>query len=169
MVVGAGAVGFPADLAGMPEPLRCDLAVSEVVNLTATYEARALTATAAGEFLRTIADLLTSDDNFYTEVLGSLGVPVAPYRWARDLRSPGAGQRLSCLIDAYRRHRHRGAIPHGDLGFARLGFTVWDLPRSFYSETMNATAPLREIIRTLRLSHCYGHWTANSGAAPRRG
>ncbi len=157
LMIGMGAVEFPPAVAGMPPDLHSDLAVSEVAVLTATYDTNVLSEGIAGRFVNVVAGLLSGRDPaseaFYADVFGSCGAGVAPFLWARDGPVPDAAGRLATLVRAYQQHRH-GAGSHGDLGFSRLGFTVWDLPRVFSSGSTVAAVPLRDILRDLRQAYC---------------
>ena len=132
----------------------------------------------SGDFLRTIHELLLSDD-FFDEIFRELGIPYEPVRWRVD--NPDSivdkNARVIELIAAYRRRGHLMADidplrldkdrfrSHPDLDVQTHGLTLWDLDRVF---KVNGFAgceykKLRDVLGLLLDAYCrhvgveYGH------------
>ena len=73
-IVAVGAIGYPAEWRGVPEPSIRDLGVGKVMTMTSTYDHRVIQGAESGEFLGRIESLLDGADGFYEQVFASLGV-----------------------------------------------------------------------------------------------
>jgi multifunctional 2-oxoglutarate metabolism enzyme len=169
-IVAVGAVRYPAEYAGTPTTSLADLAISEIVTLSCTYDHRIIQGATAAEFLRTLDLLLAGEGEFYAEVFDSLGVPQKPLRWTRDITPPGHAAnskvaRVTELVNAYRSCGHliadtnplpAGQRPCAELDMAAHGLTIWDLERSFpLIRPEDETAlKLKDILLHLRQSYC---------------
>ncbi|MEM1056635.1 MAG: multifunctional oxoglutarate decarboxylase/oxoglutarate dehydrogenase thiamine pyrophosphate-binding subunit/dihydrolipoyllysine-residue succinyltransferase subunit [Bacteroidota bacterium] len=155
LIVGVGAIGFPAHYASMARPELSRLGLSEVMTITSTYDHRIIQGAESGEFLKQMAHLLTGGDRFYDRVFESLGIHTPPLRMQADstpeIGKSGVGSsakkdkiekqaRVYELIRAYRVRGHLladtnplGYEPrnHTELDPANYGLTVWDLDRVF--------------------------------------
>ena len=67
-IVGAGALDYPAEFAGMNEEQLSKLGISKVLTLTSTYDHRVIQGAGSGEFLRKIHELLLGERGFYEEI-----------------------------------------------------------------------------------------------------
>src|SRR5205085_310936 len=119
-----------------------ELGVGKLVTLTSTYDHRVIQGAEAGDFLRTIHEMLLSDDVF-DEIFVELGVPYEPIRWRVD--NPDSivdkNPRVIELIAAYRNRGHLMADTdplrldktrfrsHPDLDVQNHALTLSDLDR----------------------------------------
>src|SRR5690606_12904635 len=111
LIVGVGAIEYPAPYQGMSDETLAELAVSRIVTLTSTYDHRVIQGAQSGEFLRTVHELLLGEYGFYDDIFTSLRIPYEPVRWTRDVRVTSEGQidkaaRVVELIHAYRVRGH---------------------------------------------------------------
>ena len=143
-IVGAGAMEYPAEFQGASEERIAELGVGKLITLTSTYDHRIIQGAESGDFLRTIHQLLLSDD-FFDEIFRELGIPYEPVRWRID--NPDSiddkNARVIELIAAYRNRGHLMADidplrldntrfrSHPDLDVLTHGLTLWDLDRVF--------------------------------------
>src|SRR5699024_12353996 len=65
VIVGVGAMDYPAQFQGASPATLAELAVSKVMTLTSTYDHRIIQGAASGEFLKRIGDKLLGKDGFY--------------------------------------------------------------------------------------------------------
>ena len=84
LIVGVGAMDYPAQFQGANPATLADLAISKVMTLTSTYDHRIIQGAASGEFLKRMGDKLLGKEGFYDRVFASLRVPYQPIRWVRD-------------------------------------------------------------------------------------
>ena len=143
-IIGAGAMEYPAEFQGASEERIAELGVGKLITLTSTYDHRIIQGAESGDFLRTIHQLLLSDD-FFDEIFRELGIPYEPVRWRTD--NPDSivdkNARIIELIAAYRNRGHLMADidplrldktrfrSHPDLDVLTHGLTLWDLDRVF--------------------------------------
>ena len=143
-IVGAGAMEYPAEFQGASEERISELGVGKLITLTSTYDHRIIQGAESGDFLRTIHELLLTDD-FFDEIFRELGIPYEPVRWRVD--NPDSivdkNARVIELIAAYRNRGHLMADidplrldkdrfrSHPDLDVQTHGLTLWDLDRVF--------------------------------------
>ncbi|HYX80007.1 MAG TPA: 2-oxo acid dehydrogenase subunit E2, partial [Actinomycetota bacterium] len=170
-IVGVGAIAYPAEFAGTDPATLAELGISTVVTLTSTYDHRVIQGAESGAFLRRVEELLRGEHGFYGEVFDALEMPHRPIHWTVDARPDGAGAdekqaRVLQLINNYRVRGHLIAdldplatVPpetHPDLDPANLGFTIWDLDRTFPTGGLAGTerATLAEIWDVLRDAYC---------------
>ena len=106
-IIGAGAMEYPAEFQGASEERISEIGVGKLITLTSTYDHRIIQGAESGDFLRTIHDLLLSDD-FFDEIFRELGIPYEPVRWRTD--NPDSivdkNARVLELIAAYRNRGH---------------------------------------------------------------
>ena len=135
---------YPAEFQGASEERIAELGIGKLITLTSTYDHRIIQGAESGDFLRTIHELLLSDD-FYDEIFRELGIPYEPVRWRTD--NPDSivdkNARVIELIAAYRNRGHLMADidplrldktrfrSHPDLDVLTHGLTLWDLDREF--------------------------------------
>ncbi len=175
VIVGVGALDYPAEYQAADPRTLADLGVSKVLNLTSTYDHRIIQGAESGLFLQRIADLLIGKDAFYDEVFLAMGVPYEPVRWRRDVNPSSAeGDRsrlakqvhVQTLINMYRVRGHLIAdldpisaeIPdtHPELDPATYGLTLWDLDREYFTDGLAGrdTMTLGDILGVLRDAYC---------------
>jgi 2-oxoglutarate dehydrogenase E1 component len=170
LILGVGAMDYPAEFQGASEDTIAKLAISKVVTLTSTYDHRIIQGAQSGDFLRRIHEILLGAEGFYDEIFAALRIPYQPIRWHGDMEFESPGQinkaaRIQQLIHAYRTSGHLMADidpleykqrSHHDLDVVTHGLTLWDLDRQFPTGgfTGSATAKLRNILGTLRDSYC---------------
>ncbi|MDQ3879365.1 MAG: 2-oxo acid dehydrogenase subunit E2, partial [Actinomycetota bacterium] len=84
LIVGVGAVGYPAEYEAADPRALARLGVSKTLTMTSTYDHRVIQGAESGQFLSYVQDLMLGGDRFYDEVFASLRVPYEPVRWSRD-------------------------------------------------------------------------------------
>ena len=98
---------YPAEFQGASEERIAELGIGKLITLTSTYDHRIIQGAESGDFLRTIHELLLSDD-FWDEIFRELGIPYEPVRWRTD--NPDSivdkNARVIELIAAYRNRGH---------------------------------------------------------------
>ena len=180
LIVGVGAIDYPAAFQGADPHTLAGWGLSKVVVLSSTYDHRIIQGAESGDFLATVHDLLVGKHGFYHDIFRDLGVPYKEVEWRRDVMGADTAtamtvkqSQVDALIAA---HRDRGHLIadldplalnepdlHQDLDPAGHGLTIWDLDREFEvseSNGLEAAAggrdrlPLREILGLLRDAYC---------------
>ena len=170
LIVGVGAMDYPAAFAGASPDTLARQAIGKVVTLTSTYDHRIIQGAASGEFLRLVERKLLGLDGFWNRAFESLRIPLEPVKWVRDTTydpelETGKPARVAELIHAYRQRGHLAADNdpltyrlrrHPDLDITSYGLSLWDLDRSFPTRGLGGRdrATLREILRMLRDAYC---------------
>jgi 2-oxoglutarate dehydrogenase E1 component len=177
VIVGVGALGWPAEYAGADPQVMAQLGISKVLTLTSTYDHRVIQGAESGLYLRRIEQLLLGADGFYDEVFRSLGVPYESVRWRPDvnpldqLMGNGGIQRekqvhVQTLTNMYRVRGHliadldplswKEPHTHPELDPATYGLTIWDLEREFFTDGVagRSLMPLGELLGVLRDAYC---------------
>ena len=168
-IIGVGAMEYPAEFQGASEERIAELGIGKLITLTSTYDHRIIQGAESGDFLRTIHELLLSDD-FFDEIFRELGIPYEPVRWRTD--NPDSivdkNARVIELIAAYRNRGHLMADidplrldksrfrSHPDLDVNTHGLTLWDLDRMFKVNGFAGAEykKLRDVLGLLRDSYC---------------
>jgi multifunctional 2-oxoglutarate metabolism enzyme len=177
-IVAVGAMDFSPDFRGVAPETQSALGISKVMTITCTYDHRIIQGAESGAFLGSLQALLDGDQNFYSEVFQSLGIPYKPIKWETDhlrgLNSPGGNLTVDAtkqaavlqLINSYRVRGHLMAdldplgskepLYHSELDPLTYGLTIWDLDREFATGNLspNPIATLREILDQLRSTYC---------------
>jgi len=169
-IIGAGALEYPAEFAGMHEEQLAKLGVSKTITLTSTYDHRVIQGAGSGEFLKKVHELLLGERGFYDELFADLRIPYEPIRWATDFDSNDSDDRSKAariqeLINAYRVRGHLMADidpleyqqrSHPDLDVLTHGLSLWDLDRTFKTGGFGgkSKAQLRDTLKILRDSYC---------------
>ena len=170
MILGVGALDYPAEFHGANEEALAELGISKVVTLTSTYDHRIIQGAQSGDFLRRIHEILLGEENFYDEIFEALRIPYVPIRWVVDMHFAKTDEvsktaRVQKLIDAYRTTGHLMADveplayvqrSHPDLDVVTHGLSLWDLDRNFATDGFGGkpTMKLRRILGILRDSYC---------------
>ncbi|HEX7162893.1 MAG TPA: 2-oxo acid dehydrogenase subunit E2, partial [Trebonia sp.] len=166
VIIGVGAMEYPAAYQGASEETMARLAISKTVTLTSTYDHRIIQGAQSGDFLRIIHQLLLGTDGFYDRIFESLRIPYEPVRWVKDFPyghedDVTRSARVQELIHAYRVRGHLMADTnpietaqrkHADLDIIQHGLTLWDLEREFATGGFGGRPimRLREILGVLR-------------------
>ncbi len=170
LIIGVGALDYPAEFQGASEETLARLAISKVVTLTSTYDHRVIQGAQSGDYLRRVHEILLGGENFYDEIFAALRIPYVPIRWAQDFDFSKDDEisktaRVQQLIAAYRKHGHlmadidpleyRQRI-HPDLDVVTHGLTLWDLDREFATGGFGGKKfmKLRDVLGILRNSYC---------------
>ena len=170
LILGVGALDYPAEFQGANEQTLADLAISKVVTITSTYDHRIIQGAQSGDFLRRIHEILLGEENFYDEIFEALRIPYVPIRWVVDMQfekddDVSKTARVQKLIDAYRSTGHLMADveplayvqrSHPDLDVVNHGLSLWDLDREFATGGFGGKSfmKLRRILGVLRDSYC---------------
>jgi 2-oxoglutarate dehydrogenase complex dehydrogenase (E1) component-like enzyme len=174
VIVGIGAIDYPAEWQAADTRVLAELGVSKVVTVTSTYDHRIIQGAESGLFLQHVHQLLTGGDNFYERVFKAMGVPYEPVRHRRDVNDLAEGSSVQAqkqievdtLINLYRVRGHLIAHldpldwtepqMHPELDPATHGLTVWDLDREFLTNGLGGTERLRlgDILGLLRDAYC---------------
>ena len=170
LILGVGALDYPAEFHGANEQTLADLAISKVVTITSTYDHRIIQGAQSGDFLRRIHEILLGEENFYDEIFEALRIPYVPIRWVVDMQfgkddDVSKTARVQKLIDAYRTTGHLMADveplayvqrSHPDLDVVTHGLSLWDLDREFATGGFGGKSfmKLRRILGVLRDSYC---------------
>lgn len=168
-IIGVGAMEYPAEFQGASEERIAELGVGKLVTLTSTYDHRIIQGAESGDFLRTVHELLLSDE-FFDEIFRELNIPYEPVRWRID--NPDSivdkNARVMELIAAYRNRGHLMADidplrldnsrfrSHPDLDVLTHGLTLWDLDREFKVSGFAGKEhkKLRDVLSVLRDAYC---------------
>jgi multifunctional 2-oxoglutarate metabolism enzyme len=168
-IIGVGAMEYPAEFQGASAERISELGVGKLVTFTSTYDHRIIQGAESGDFLRTVHELLLSDD-FFDEIFRELGIPYEPVRWRVD--NPDSivdkNGRVIELIAAYRNRGHLMADidplrldqsrfrSHPDLDVQTHGLTLWDLDREFKVNGFSGAEykKLRDVLGLLRDAYC---------------
>jgi len=170
LILGVGAMDYPAEFQGANEETLADLAISKVITLTSTYDHRIIQGAQSGDFLRRIHEILLGADNFYDDIFAALRIPYEPIRWVVDkqfLKEDHISKtsRIQQLIHAYRTVGHLMADidpleykqrTHPDLDVVNYGLSLWDLDRDFATGGFGGQPRMkfRKILGFLRDSYC---------------
>ena len=170
VIVGVGAMEYPAEWQGASEETLTKNAISKVMTLTSTYDHRVIQGAQSGEFLRRVHQYLLGEGNFYDDIFRSLHIPYEPIRWANDIATShddvlDKTARVQEMIHAFRVRGHLLADvdpleyqqrSHPDLDIANHGLTLWDLDREFATGGFGGQpfSKLRDILGTLRDAYC---------------
>ena len=170
LILGVGAMDYPAEFQGASEETLIEMAVSKVITLTSTYDHRIIQGAQSGDFLRRMHEYLLGADGFYDEIFSALRIPYEPIRWATDFafsrdEEISKTARVQQLIQSYRTFGHLMADvdpleymqrSHPDLDVVTHGLTLWDLDREFATGGFGGERfmSLRKILGILRDAYC---------------
>ncbi|TQF65565.1 multifunctional oxoglutarate decarboxylase/oxoglutarate dehydrogenase thiamine pyrophosphate-binding subunit/dihydrolipoyllysine-residue succinyltransferase subunit [Rhodococcus spelaei] len=168
-IIGAGAMEYPAEFQGSSDEKIAEMGVGKLMTLTSTYDHRIIQGAESGDFLRTIHNLLISDE-FYDEIFHALHIPYEPVRWRKDVPE-GAVDKSTRVLELIAAYRNRGHLmadtdplqfvkdkfrSHPDLDVTTHDLTLWDLDREFNVGGFNGKArmKLRDVLSILRDAYC---------------
>ncbi|WP_137725324.1 multifunctional oxoglutarate decarboxylase/oxoglutarate dehydrogenase thiamine pyrophosphate-binding subunit/dihydrolipoyllysine-residue succinyltransferase subunit [Prescottella subtropica] len=168
-IIGAGAMEYPAEFQGASDERIAEMGVGKLMTLTSTYDHRIIQGAESGDFLRTIHNLLISDE-FYDEVFHSLHIPYEPVRWRKDVPE-GAVDKSTRVLELIAAYRNRGHLmadtdplqfvkdkfrSHPDLDVITHDLTLWDLDREFNVGGFHGKTrmKLRDVLSILRDAYC---------------
>jgi 2-oxoglutarate dehydrogenase E1 component len=173
LIVGAGAIDFPAEYQAADPRALADLGVSKTVTLTSTYDHRIIQGAESGLFLKKVHELLLGQDGFYEDVFRSLGVPYEAVQWRRDVNPIDSAEahlrkqmQVMRLINNFRVRGHliadldplkvKEPQTHPELDPATYGLTIWDNDREFLTGGLAGRDRmiLGDILHTLRDAYC---------------
>jgi 2-oxoglutarate dehydrogenase E1 component len=173
VIVGAGAIDYPAEYQAADPRALAELGVSKTVTLTSTYDHRIIQGAESGLFLKKIHELLLGQDGFYEGVFRSLGVPYEAVQWRRDVNPVDSTEahlrkqmQVMRLINNFRVRGHliadldplavKEPETHAELDPATYGLTIWDLDREFLTGGLAGRDRmiLGDILHTLRDAYC---------------
>jgi len=173
VIVGLGAIDFPAEFAAADPEQIARLGVSKIITLTSTYDHRIIQGAESGLFLQHVHHKLIGKDGFYDRVFSSLGVPYEPARWQQD-HSPAdsiddaARKQIAViqLVAAYREYGHliasidplertKPTMP-AVLDPVTYGLTIWDLEREYLTGGVGGVDSMRleNLLGMLRDAYC---------------
>ena len=173
LIVGVGAIEYPAGFLAADPRMLAELGVSKVVTLTSTYDHRIIQGAESGEFLARVHRYLLGEDGFYEDVFRAMEVPYEPVRWRNDV-NPVDRERarldkqvhVQSLINIYRVRGHliadldpldvKEPHMHAELDPATYGLTIWDLDREFLTDGLanREVMTLGDILGVLRDAYC---------------
>ena len=173
VIVGVGAIDFPAEFAGADLSKLADIGIGKTVTLTSTYDHRIIQGAESGVFLDYVRALIMGEQGFYEEVFESLGVPYKPATWFRD-QNPADATRAAVekaaaiqeVVNAYRSRGHliadldpldaKGPQLPSELDPNTYGLSLWDLDRAFYTTEIagSDTHKLGDLLGILRDAYC---------------
>ncbi|MFD4367862.1 multifunctional oxoglutarate decarboxylase/oxoglutarate dehydrogenase thiamine pyrophosphate-binding subunit/dihydrolipoyllysine-residue succinyltransferase subunit [Rhodococcus sp. NPDC058521] len=168
-IIGAGAMEYPAEFQGASDERIAEMGVGKLMTLTSTYDHRIIQGAESGEFLKTIHNLLISDE-FYDEIFHSLHIPYEPVRWRKDVPE-GAVDKSTRVLELIAAYRNRGHLmadtdplqfvkdkfrSHPDLDVTTHDLTLWDLDREFKVGGFHGQEKmkLRDVLSVLRDAYC---------------
>jgi 2-oxoglutarate dehydrogenase E1 component len=170
LILGVGAMDYPAEFQGASEQTLIEMAVSKVITLTSTYDHRIIQGAQSGDFLRRMHEYLLGAEGFYDDIFSALRIPYEPIRWATDFafsrdEEISKTARVQQLIQSYRTFGHLMADvdpleyvqrSHPDLDVVTHGLTLWDLDREFATGGFGGERfmTLRKILGILRDAYC---------------
>jgi 2-oxoglutarate decarboxylase len=173
VIVGAGAIDFPAEYQAADPRALAELGLSKTVTLTSTYDHRIIQGAESGMFLKKIHELLLGADEFYEDVFRSLGVPYEAVQWRRDINPVDSTEahlqkhmQVLRLVNNFRVRGHliadldplavKEPATHPELDPATYGLTIWDLDREFLTGGVagRPRMPLGDLLHVLRDAYC---------------
>jgi 2-oxoglutarate dehydrogenase E1 component len=173
LIVGVGALGYPAEYQGADPATVADLGLSKIMTISSTYDHRIIQGAESGLFLKRVHELLMGEDQFYDEIFRSLGVPYEAVQWRRDVnpidREQSMLEKQIQVISLVNMHRVRGHLiadldplaaeephMHPELDPATYGLTIWDLEREFMTGGIagRQLMALGDLLHLLRDAYC---------------
>jgi 2-oxoglutarate dehydrogenase E1 component len=173
LIVGVGALGYPAEYQGADPATLADLGVSKIMTVSSTYDHRIIQGAESGLFLKRVHELLLGADGFYDEIFRSLGVPYEAVQWHRDVnpvdREQSMLEKQMQVQSLVNMHRVRGHLiadldplaaedphMHPELNPEWYGLTIWDLEREFMTGGIagRKLMALGDLLHVMRDAYC---------------
>ncbi len=176
-IIAVGAIGYPAEFAGVAEERLREFGISKVMTVTSTYDHRVIQGAESGSFLAALDHLLQGDQGFYELIEESLHLAAESYQLvraagaAKEPAGPVAPEMLyhvaaaMALVKAFRMHGHLaarldplGTPPIGDpaLDPGPLGLTP-EVMAAIPSKVLRIAVPgrtLAESLPHLQVTYC---------------
>ncbi len=148
LIVGMGTIAYPTEFQAADPGTLADLGISKITTVSSTYDHRIIQGAESGLFLKKVHELLLGEDDFYVDLLRSLGVPYEAVKWRKDTNFADRDaamiekqSQVDSLVNAYRSRGHliadldplaaKEPDMHSELDPASYGLTIWDLEREF--------------------------------------
>ncbi len=148
LIVGMGTIAYPTEFQAADPGTIADLGISKITTVSSTYDHRIIQGAESGLFLKKVHELLLGEDDFYVDLLRSLGVPYEAVKWRKDTNFADRDEamiekqsQVDSLVNAYRSRGHliadldpltaKEPAMHSELDPASYGLTIWDLEREF--------------------------------------
>ena len=173
VIVGVGALGYPAEYQGADPAMVADLGLSKIMTISSTYDHRIIQGAESGLFLKRVHELLMGEDQFYDVIFRSLGVPYEAVQWRRDVnpidREQSMLEKQMQVHTLVNMHRVRGHLiadldplaaeephMHTELDPATYGLTIWDLEREFMTGGIagRQLMALGDLLHLMRDAYC---------------
>ena len=173
VIVGVGAIDYPAEFAGADPAALAEMGISKVVTVTSTYDHRIIQGAESGLFLKRVNELLMGKHGFYEDVFRSLQVPYEAVKWRQDVtplsREEAMLHKQMQIATLIRAHRARGHLiadldplrwkepkMYEELDPGTYGLTIWDLEREFLTDGLAGSRKLKlaDILGVLRDAYC---------------
>jgi 2-oxoglutarate decarboxylase len=168
-IIAVGAIGYPAEFAGVPHERVKELGINKIMTITSTYDHRIIQGAESGAFLGIVDRLLQGDQGFYDLIAENLELAAVSYQVTKAAPGPKVTEEAvapemlyhvaaaMALIKAFRMHGHLaarldplGTEPIGDpaLNPAPLGLTP-EVMAAIPSKVLRITVPGRTLAESL--------------------
>jgi 2-oxoglutarate dehydrogenase E1 component len=170
-IIAVGAIGYPAEFAGVAEERLREFGISKVMTVSSTYDHRVIQGAESGAFLGAVEHLLQGDEGFYELIEESLQLTAVSYQLVKaappaqrdQAAGPVAPEMLyhvaaaMAFIKAFRMHGHLaaeldplGTPPIGDpaLDPTPLGLTP-EVMAAIPSKVLRIAVPGRTLAESL--------------------
>ena len=179
LIVGMGTIDYPTEFQAADPGTLADLGISKITTVSSTYDHRIIQGAESGLFLKKVHELLLGEDDFYVDLLRSLGVPYEAVKWRKDTNFADRDEamiekqsQVDSLVNAYRSRGHliadldplnaKEPEMHSELDPASYGLTIWDLEREFLTHGLMGTDvgakgerhKLADLLKILRDAYC---------------
>ena len=173
VIVGVGAIDYPAEFQGSDEATLNALGVSKVVTVTSTYDHRIIQGAESGAFLKHVHECLLGEHEFFNSIFRSLDIPYQAVEWRTDVsplnREESLMHKQMQVSTLVRVHRVRGhliadldplrwkePVLPPELDPATYGITIWDLEREFLTGGVAGSTKMKldDLLGVLRDAYC---------------
>jgi 2-oxoglutarate decarboxylase len=173
VIVGVGAIDYPAEFQGSDEATLNALGVSKVVTVTSTYDHRIIQGAESGAFLKHVHECLLGEHDFFNSIFRSLDIPYQAVEWRTDVsplnREESLMHKQMQVSTLVRVHRVRGhliadldplrwkePVLPPELDPATYGITIWDLEREFLTGGVAGSTKMKldDLLGVLRDAYC---------------
>ncbi len=173
VIVGVGAIDYPAEFQGSDEATLNALGVSKVVTVTSTYDHRIIQGAESGAFLKHVHECLLGEHDFFNAIFRSLDIPYQAVEWRTDVSPMNREESLmhkqmqvSTLVRVHRVRGHliadldplrwKEPVLPPELDPATYGVTIWDLEREFLTGGVAGSTKMKldDLLGVLRDAYC---------------